>query len=93
MSEQTSNPAARATRQLLPPVKARAGILLIIRSTCSKPEAHQTLKLLGSLRIHKTGKPSMFGGPFSIAFKAGETQESRIVRLLLAMMVKMVKRL
>ena len=51
------------------------------------------LKLLGSLRIHKTGKLVMFGGPFSFDFKAAETQESRIVRLLLAMMVKIVKRL
>jgi len=35
----------------------------------------------------------MFGGPFSFDFKAAETQESRIVRLLLAMIVKIVKRL
>lgn len=35
----------------------------------------------------------MFGGSFSVVFKADETQESHIIWLLLAMMVKMVKKL
>lgn len=62
-------------------------------------KAHQSQKhirlpkLLENLRILKTGKPTIFGGSFSVVFKASETQESHIIWLFLAMMVKMVKML